>query len=245
MTENRIKIKGLNIYYRILGEGKPLLILHGWGSKSERWQTVGKLLAGKGFQVIIPDLPGFGNSGKPQTVWGIDDYTEFVSDFVNSLSLNNFHLLGHSFGGTLAIKSSLRFPQKIQKMFLVSAACLKRKTIKKKVLQGIAKTFKFLSFIPFLRKAFYKFIVRKSDYPHAQGIMKEIYLKVIKEDLSNVLNNISVPVLIIWGEKDDITPLKQAYLINAKIKNSKIEIISKTGHDLNSERPGMLVDLIS
>ena len=237
-------IKGLKINYKILGEGRPLLILHGWGSKSANWIKVAKLLSEKGIKVIIPDLPGFGQSDKPKEVWSLDNYCDFVEKFVEKLGLERFFLLGHSFGGSLSVKLSLRFPEKIDKLFLVSAACFRRKSIKKRILFIVAKIFKIFSFIPFLKKAFYKFIVRKSDYSYTDGIMRDIYLGVIKQDLSGLLEKIQIPTNIIWGEKDNITPLKQAKIINQKIKNSKLIIIPGANHDLNTKYPEKLAKAI-
>jgi len=242
--EKTIKIDELNITYKIVGEGKPFLILHGWGSKSDRWMTVAKLLSGHGFQVIIPDLPGFGQSTNPETVWNLNDYTNFVNKFVEKLGLAEFHLLGHSFGGNMAITYSLKYSEKIEKMFLVGAAAIRAETIKKKTTYGLSKIFKFLKYIPFVRRFFYRFII-KSDYPSTRGIMREIYLKTIKEDLSDKLEGVNVATSIIWGEKDDITPLKNAHQINSKIKNSTLEIVPHMGHNLHSEVPGKLSDIIS
>ncbi|MBU2545267.1 alpha/beta hydrolase [Patescibacteria group bacterium] len=236
-------INGLKINYMIMGEGKPLLILHGWGSKKERWRTVAKLLSGRGFQVIVPDLPGFGESDNPDGVWGFDDYANLVDSFISSLDIRHFRLLGHSFGGNVAIKYSLKHPDKVSKLFLVGAACIRRETVKKKGIYGISKTFKFLSFVPYLKKAFYRII--KSDYSHSRGIMKEVYLNIIKKDLTDILGNVNVPTLIIWGEKDDITPLKNAHTIKINIKNSQLEIIPRIGHNLHSECPGFLADIIA
>jgi len=241
VEEKKINIKGLKINYKILGEGKPFLILHGWGSKSDNWQKIGELLSLKGIKVIIPDLPGFGASDNPKTAWSLDDYCDFIEEFIKILNLEKFSLLGHSFGGSLSIKCSLRFPEKIEKLFLVSAACFRRNGFKKRALFIIAKIFKVFSFVPFLRKAFYKFIVRKSDYPYTQGIMKDIYLRVIKTDLSDILEKVKVPTVIIWGEKDDVTPLKQGRIINQKIKISQLRIIPKADHDLNAKNPEELI----
>ena len=234
-------IKGLKVNYKILGEGKPFLILHGWGSRSDNWQKVGELLSEKGIKAIIPDLPGFGASDKPQVAWGIDDYCDFVEDFIKILNLEKLSLLWHSIGGSLSIKCILRFPKKIEKLFLVSAACFRRKSFKKRILFIISKVFKVFSSVSFLRKAFYRFIVKRSDYPYTQGIMKDIYLKVIKTDLSDILEKIGVTTIIIWGEKDDVTPLKQGQIINQKIKNSQLRIIPKASHDLNTKNPEELV----
>jgi len=243
----RCVINKLNINYKVIGEGKPLLILHGWGSNSEKWQKVGELLAQKGIKVIIPDLPGFGQSDKPTTAWDLDDYCDFVEEFVRALNLDKFYLLGHSFGGALAVKCGLKFPEKIEKLFLVSAACFRRKAFRKKLFYIIAKILKVFFFLPFyssVRKGFYKFIVRKSDYPYADGIVKDIYLKIIKQDLSDVLSRIQIPTIIIWGEKDKIKKIKEAYLIKEKIQSSRLEIIPDVGHNPHLENPEELSKLI-
>lgn len=242
-------IKELKTNYKTLGEGRPLLILHGWGSRSDNWQKVGEMLAKNGIKVIIPDLPGFGQSDKPLTAWSLDDYCDFVEEFVKVLNLEKFYLLGHSFGGALAIKCGLKFPEKIDKLFLISAACFRRKTFKNKFFKFLSKFIKIKT--PFLRKVFY----RKSDYLSTEGVMKDTYLKIIAEDLSEVLSKVQVPTVIIWGEKDKVTPLKHGRLIKEKIQDSrlrqgfggqaKLEIIPNVGHDLNLTAPDELAELIS
>jgi len=240
-------IKGLKINYKIIGEGKPLLILHGWGSNSEKWQRVAELLARKGFKVIVPDLSGFGQSQEPKQAWGLDDYCNFVEEFVKILGLEKFFLLGHSFGGALAIKLSLRIPEKIEKLFLVSASFRRRKKLKKRVFGVLAKTLKIFSFLPlypYFKRGFYKFLL-KSDYPSTRGIMRKSYLKIIKEDLSDILNKIKIPAIIIWGEKDDITPLKHGRLLNEKIKESELVVLPAVGHNIRTEAPEKLTQIIS
>ncbi len=232
-------IKGLKINYKTLGEGKPLLILHGWGSSSEKWQKIGELLVQKGVKVIIPDLPGFGKSEEPQKAWNLDQYCDFVEEFIKILNLDKFYLLGHSFGGSLAVKFSLQHPEKVAKLFLVSAACIRKKSLKNKLFKFISRFFKIKPL--FLRKFFY----RKSDYLSVKGVMKEIYLKVIEEDLSDVLEKVKVPAIIIWGAKDKITPIKQAKLIKTKIRNSELKIIPNIGHSPHLEAPEKLGDRVS
>jgi len=240
-------IKGLKINYKIIGEGKPLLILHGWGSNSEKWQGVAELLAREGFKVIIPDLPGFGQSQEPKQVWGLDDYCNFVEELVKILGLEKFSLLGHSFGGALALKLSLRITEKIEKLFLVSASFRRRKKFKKRFFWALAKALKIFSFLPFysyLKKGFYKFLL-KSDYPSTKGVMRKSYLKIIKEDLSDILNKIKTPAIIIWGEKDDITPLRHGRLLDEKIKESELIVLPAVGHNIRTEAPEKLTQIVS
>lgn len=220
-----------------------MLILHGWGSRAERWQKTAEILSQKGFKVIVPDLPGFGESQIPHYIWGLGEYCSLINDLAQYFKLDKFCLLGHSFGGALAAKYTSRYPQKIEKLFLVGAACIREKTLKKNFILTVSRLFRFLKNNLLIRRAFYKFII-KSDYPLSRGIMKDIYLKVIKQDLTNELEKITVPTIIIWGEKDDVVPLKFGKLINNKIKGSKLVIIPDGDHGLQIKTPEMLANAI-
>jgi len=224
-----------------------ILILHGWGSRAENWSRVKELLENQGYKVFVPDLPGFGENSPLSRAWAIDDYVEWVSDFCEKNNLSQFFLLGHSFGGAVAVKFSLKYPEKVKKMFLVASSGIRRKTIKKEILKKIANFLKFFSFLPFyssIRKIFYKIVIQKSDYPYTEGIMKETYLKIINEDISSCFSEVSVPTIIIWGDKDDVLPVENAYFINQKIKNSDLVIIPGVNHDLERKVPEILAEKI-
>lgn len=249
MEEKQIIVKDLTVNYKVIGEGKPMLILHGWGSKSDRWLTVAELLAQKNIQCIIPDLPGFGQSQEPQTAWSIDNYVEWLYEFAEKIPVLNksFALLGHSFGGTIAAKFSIKYNQKVEGLFLVAASCIRQKTSSKKITYNFFHTIKIFHFFPFyetLRKYFYKIFLRKSDYLYVSGIMKEIYLKVIIDDLSQKLTSIKVPATIIWGDKDSLTPVEHAYLVHQKVHDSKLVIIPGAGHNLHSNNTEILAGKI-
>lgn len=223
------------------------LILHGWGSCAKNWSRVKELLENQGCKVLVPDFPGFGENPSPLKPWSLDDYVEWVKEFCEKNNLSQIFLLGHSFGGSLAIKFSLKYPERIKKMFLVASAGIRKKTIRKKILGRISKFFKIFSFLPFysfIRKIFYKFIVKKSDYPYLSEIMRETYLNIINEDLSSLLFQVTVPTIIIWSEKDDVVSLKEGQFINQNIKNSKLLIIPGANHDLERKAPEILVQKI-
>ncbi len=247
MEEKEIFVNDLKINYKIAGQGQPILILHGWGSNSDQWQKVGEIVSQKGFKIIIPDLPGFGKSQEPKTVWNLDDYCNFLEDFRKFLGLKKFYLLGHSFGGGLAVKFSLKFPERIEKLFLVAAACIRKKTMKKKILIITSKILNFFSFLPFYslaRKIFYKIFVGSSDYLKTKGVIKESFIKIVNEDLSKILTSIKVPTVIIWGKKDNMTLLDDAYFMKQKIKNSKLIIIPEGNHALEQNMPEILAQKI-
>jgi pimeloyl-ACP methyl ester carboxylesterase len=137
--------------------------------------------------------------------------------------------------------------QEIKKLFLVSAACVRKKTAKKSFFKRVSKIIKIFYFIPYFdlfRRAVYKFIIGKSDYVYVQGMIRETYLNVISEDLSFHLPFIKVPTTIIWGDKDEITTMDDAHFINNQIKNSKLIIIPGAGHDLNRKQPEILAEKV-
>ena len=174
-----IFVNGIKTNYLVFGEGKPFIILHGWGSASDRWIKEAEIISEKGFKVIIPDLPGFGQSDRLVRPWTVNDYVKWFEEFAKNLNVENFYLLGYSFGGALAVKISVKYPQRVQKLFLAVAAVIRRKTTKKNFSAKISKFIKLFYFLPyysFFRKAVYKFIIRKSDYLYVGGIMKETYL---------------------------------------------------------------------
>ena len=261
-----IIINGIKTNYQVFGEGKPFLILHGWGSNSERWQLIAEEISKNGFtplensgdgvaqkvngsltgfKVIVPDLPGFGKSDALLTPWNGNKYTNWVEEFIKEMNLGEFYLLGHSFGGALAAKVAIKHVQEVKKLFLVAAACIRKKTAPKNISAKASKLVKIFSFLPYyalFRKAVYKFIIRKSDYVYVDGVMKETYLNIISEDLSFKLPFVKAPTVIIWGDKDESTPPEDAYYIEKQIKNSKLIMIPGASHKLNKEYPEIIVE---
>ena len=223
---------------------KTLIILHGWQSSKEKWQEVKEKIEKKRIKVIVPDIPGFKPENELPKPWNLDNYLDWFKRFVTSENIaEKFFLLGNSFGGALAVKFVLKYPEKVEKLFLVAAACIRKKTLKREIFVYLSKIIKKFSFLPFyslFRKATYKFIIRNSDYPQTKGFLEDTYLNVIKEDLSESLPSIKIPTVIIWGDKDRATPVEHAYLINKKINNSKLVIIPGGTHYLRKEVPNVL-----
>jgi len=247
LKEQEITFNNLKTTYKTFGDGTPLLILHGWGSNSDRWIPVAEQISKNGFKVIVPDLPGFGKSDPLSIPWDTNKYIDWIEKLVKELNLEEFYLLGHSFGGALASKMAVKHVQDVKKLFLVSAACVRKKTNTKKfsaIISKIIKIFYFIPYYAFFRKAVYKFIIRKSDYVYVEGIMKATYLNVVAEDLSFHLPFIKVPTVIIWGDKDEFTPIQEGYFIEKQIKKSKIIVIPGAGHDLNRKQPELLAEKV-
>lgn len=251
MEEKQISIDKLRINYKIAGEGPVILILHGWGGSSDSWLEVQRILAEKRYRIITPDFPGFGKSVIPPEPWGIKDYNNFVLEFTQKLNLNNFFLIGHSFGGRIAIKFTSQYPEKVKKLILCDSAGIKPKpSLKTLIIFWLARIGNAIFSPKYLirirgtaRNLFYVFL-RNKDYVKANGAMRETIKNVLKEDLLSEISQIRTKTLIVWGGADRMVPLKYAHIFKEKINNSELVILPKIGHSPHLEAPEILVEKI-
>ncbi|MDP2664423.1 MAG: alpha/beta hydrolase [bacterium] len=249
--EKNTSVGGMNINYKIAGEGPAVLVLHGWGRGSDAWIGVQAMLSRAGYRVIVPDLPGFGKSALPATAWGIKEYAEFVKEFADTLGLQEFFLVGHSFGGQTAAMFATLYPQRVLRLILVGAAVVRRKpSLYTRSLSFVAKTGNmFFSFWPFsllqpiIRKVFYKFL-GSSDHLYTKGIMKEVRKNVIQEDLRYLLSHISKRTLIVWGDQDVTTPTKDAYIIQKLIPGSILKVVPGANHSFNGKESELISTML-
>lgn len=252
MKEEKVLICDLRIFYKTFGEGQPLLILHGWGSSSDSWLKVSKILS-KDFKVICPDLPGFGKSDPPKSLIGTEGYAKILFGFTEKLSLKKFDLFGHSFGGAIAFLFSIKYPEKVKSLILLSPAII-RKREHWNFWRKISYSFLWLGkkifslpvlkkFFPLVQKITYK-ITGSYNYYLAKGIMKEIFKKAIRENGTLLLPELKKKTLILWGEKDKALPLKDALFLKERIENSRLEILKGIGHSPHFEAPRILAEKI-
>ena len=255
IEEKKIFINDLKINYKIAGvdsPGEPLLILHGWAGSSNSWIEVQKILAGNGFKVICPDLPGFGKSQSPPFGWSVKDYSDFALEFVEKLGFQKINLMGHSFGGRISIKSSIFYPEKLENLILCATAGIRHNlNFYQRIVVNLARIGNYLfsrkplrRYQDSIRNIFYM-ILRQRDYLKVKGTMRETFQKIVIEDLEPDLPKIKTKTLIIWGKDDKTVPLKDAFVLKEKISQSTLEIIPKTSHTPNLEAPEKVAEILS
>lgn len=244
LTEKEIHVDGIPLHYKLAGEGTPIVILHGWGSPSNAWLETQGYLSARGYEVYMPDLPGFGKSNPPPKPWEISDYAQCVGRFADRLGLQRFFLIGHSFGGRIGIRLALLHPDRLLGLVLCSSAGIKsRPTVKQFAFRVLAKVGYRLLSLPPLKgfqqpaRRFLYFLAGEWDYYRAQGVMRETMKRVIEEDLRPDLGKIAVPTLIVWGDRDRVTPLSDAYIMKEEIPNVALHIVEGAGHRLPYEEP--------
>ena len=245
LHEEHIEIGGIS--YRILrgenGTGTPVLFLHGWGSSAERYRQAFQSLPESFSEIVIPNLPGFGGSPTPVSVWGTKEYAAWVNSLIEKLAWQEFILAGHSFGGKITLYCAAKFPEKMRGIILYAAAGVtKRNPVKLTLLNKVAKTGKRLMTLPGLR-AFYapaeKILYRaigNTDYLRA-GERKEIFKKIIAEDYSELTKEIRVPTKLLWGSADNFTPLRDGQFLHDNISGSELKVIENATHLLHTQNP--------
>lgn len=201
----KIKIKDVDINYIQYGEGKDILLLHGWGQNIEMMKILGDHFSDK-FRITILDLPGFGESSEPSIPWTMTDYSNMLEEFVEMVDVKKPIIMGHSFGGRLAIRYSANNP--VEKVVLFGAPCIRINTplsFKTRVLKSIKK-------LPFMDGIgeYMKNFIGSRDYKAASPIMRQTLVNVVNEDLSGYARKIEEPTLLIWGEADTEAPLQDA-----------------------------------
>ena len=245
----KVIVNNIATEYADEGEGSALLLLPGWMNTLHNFdELVLRLLSD--YRIIRLDLPGFGGGTEtPPLNWHIADYASFVKAFIEKIGLDSYMLVGHSFGGRIAIKGvgeGILWPSQL--VLIASAGIAKHRTFRNRVLTLFAKVGKAFLYIPplvfwrtQLRRKLYRLL--KSDY-FAAGPLSHVYLNAIREDLQDDARKISVPTLLVWGTDDQMVPLSDGKRFTELIKGSKLEIISGIGHSLHRERPEEIAKLI-
>ena len=201
----KIKVKDININYIQYGEGKDIVLLHGWGQNIEMMKPLGDPLSNK-YKITIIDFPGFGESEEPKTAWTIDDYSEMLGEIIKKLNIKKPILMGHSFGGRVAIRYSAN--NKIEKLVLFGSPCIRKQqplSLKTKVL----KKLKTLPGFDGIGEKMKKYIGSR-DYKAASPMMRQILVNTVNEDLSEYAKKIEEPTLLIWGDNDTEEPVEEA-----------------------------------
>lgn len=232
-----IILNGLKLNYEIEGQGENLLVLHGWGGCIDSVRPIINHYKDR-FKVISIDFPGHGKSECPSTAWGVEDYMNFLNQFLNSQSIDKTHIISHSFGGRVSILLSSKNPSLVSKMVLVDSGGIRPKRNIKYYLKVYTYKFlkQFLKIILFNSSTYENVLktTRKkfgsSDYQKLNDNMRSSFIKIVNQDLTPYLKEIKCETLLVWGENDYDTPLYMAKKMNKEIENSGLVILNDAGH---------------
>lgn len=231
------------------GAGKVILLLHGWGANLSTFDSMTSALA-KEYRVIRLDFPGFGGSPQPSADWDIGDYARMIADFLKKKDIKDIHaIIAHSFGGRVTIKLTGTGALETGRIVLIGSGGIRHSSSpRQQAYKAVAKTGGAIMKLPGLRKIRGKMkrqLYEKAgamDYFEA-GDMKNIFLRVIDEDMRETAARISIPTLLIWGENDDETPVSDGKIFHDRIEGSEMIVIPAAGHFTYLDDPATVMAL--
>ncbi len=232
------------------GAGTPVMALHGWGASSELMLPVLERLERLGYAAYAPDLPGFGASSVPPTTWSVFDYAKLIVQLLDVLELPSAHLIGHSFGGRLGLILGADYAERMERLVLVDSAGvpnksplhaqIRLKTYKsaREVLNGIGARSAAKQLSEWYRERY-----GSSDYKNT-GALREVFVRVVNEDLLPYARRVGRPTLLVWGSNDEDTPLWQGQMLEKAIPDAGLVTLKGAGHYSYLERINEFVTFV-
>lgn len=247
----QIKIEGLNVNYKISGPGgrsRVAVILQGWGTDMSIYDSVASAINDR-YRVVQLDLPGFGDSDEPPKAWSVDEFCDFFCRFMHEIKVGKAVLIGHSYGGRMAIKMAARsdrgdLPFEISKIMLIDSAGVMPE-------RSASQNFKVRRF-----KAIKRFLTCKpvhslfpevidywlskqgsEDYKKASPVMKACLVKAVNEDLKDIMPSVKQETLLVWGSRDPDTPVSDAHIMEELMPNAALVVLEGAGHYSFLEQP--------
>ncbi|WP_375475900.1 alpha/beta fold hydrolase [uncultured Jatrophihabitans sp.] len=264
-------IHGYRRVYRIAGAGPPVLLIHGIGDSSATWRTVLPQLARRHL-VIAPDLLGHGASAKPRADYSTAAYANGMRDLLGVLGIDRVTLVGHSLGGGVAMQFAYQFPERTERMVLVSSGGAGRHVsplLRTASLPGAQAALAALR-LPGARSAVNAAIWLLErfdtglglDAPDLRRVVEALPDATARAAFIRTLRSVvdwrgqvvtmldrcylvrGMPTLLIWGDRDSVLPIGHAYQAYAAMPGSRLEVFEGAGHFPFRSDPNRFVDVL-
>jgi pimeloyl-ACP methyl ester carboxylesterase len=254
----RIELDGTSVNVVEIGSGPPLLLVHGLSGCWQNWLENIPHFA-RTHRVIAPDLPGFGASEMPEGEISIGGYARFADRLCAALGVDAAAVVGNSMGGFVGTELAIRFPQRVERLVLVSAAGISIEHVQREPVLAVARAMALsagwsasrldaFARRPGLRRLALGLVCHRPDLlpaPLALELMKgsgrAAFLPALEAHfgypIRERLPEIACPTLIVWGEKDRIIPVRDAATFERLIPNARKLVYPRTGHVAMLERP--------
>ncbi len=264
-------LHGRRVIYRITGNGPPVVLIHGMLNSSRHWQAVAERLAGE-HTVIAPDLIGHGDSAAPRGDYSLGAHAASIRDLLAAIGVERATIVGHSLGGGVAMQFFYQFPQRVERLALVSSGGLGRDVgpmLRTAALPGMAKLLA-ATIHPRLLGALYEGGTRMRGRGMGGGAYlqaaaralrplenegaREAFLQTLRSVIDVRGQRVSatdrlyllelVPTLIVWGERDHTIPLEHGRAAHRQIAGSRMRTLPRAAHFPNLEDPEGLADAL-
>lgn len=244
--KKEVMIGEFNVGYLEEGEGIPIIVLHGWDDGPEKYLEFQKVLSRRGFKVFLPQIPGLDKELISKEIWSAEDYAQWLFEFSEKLEIKNFFLLGHSFGTLLSIAFAALYPEKLLGLIIFAPPRGGKEFCPLRIVVGIS------GLLPFLNKI-KKFLGQETKlsiernygiYKRSNGKMMKSAANIFSENIECYLKKIKIPILVVYGKKDNRLIVTSAKKVFRKIPHAVLAVFEKGDHFVQEKYPNELSDTI-
>jgi pimeloyl-ACP methyl ester carboxylesterase len=269
--EWEIELHGHRVIYRIAGDGPPVVLVHGMVNSSRHWEQVALRLADR-YTVVAPDLLGHGDSAAVRGDYSLGAHACSIRDLLTTIGIDRATVVGHSLGGGIAMQFFYQFPQRVERLALVSSGGLGRNV--SPLLRGAALPGATAGIWLVANRRVRERIERAGERMRAGGSRKGVYLQAIARAMAPLQEAAArraflqtlravidirgqhvsamdrlyllgeLPTLIVWGERDNTIPMEHGLAAHEQIPNSRFVSLPKAAHFPNLEDPEGLADAL-
>lgn len=263
--ESSVTVHGHRRAFTLAGDGPPLLLLHGIGSNRQTWRPVLQAL-GRRFTVVAPDLLGHGDSAKPRADYSLGGFANGMRDLLGVLGMERATVVGHSFGGGVAMQFAYQFPERTERVVLEASGGLGREVtpvLRALTLPGSGRVLAALDTVP--RRLPIKVVNAlahwlpagplTSDLAEVGTILEGLHGYAARTAFLHVLSHVidwrgqlvtmrdraylaeGMPVLVVWGEGDTVLPVAHASAAVEAMPAARLLTMPGVGHFPHAERP--------
>ena len=254
------------MHYIDIGQGKPVVMIHGYSDSTYCWHENVRMLLSTGFRVILMDQPGLGRSSRPQGdyVYSIENQSEEILALLDKLEIERFSVVGNSMGGGIALYLSLHHPDRVTSTVVISPACYQPQspglgrfltipgaTHLAGLLVGRWAVRHDLQSVYFDDEQVDEVLVdeycrafQKPGFMKTVASLSEEYFSAAFHEMTESYHELDPPLLIIWGEHDRWVPPDFGQRLQEKVPGSRYELIGECGHVPHQEKPGVVNSLL-
>jgi pimeloyl-ACP methyl ester carboxylesterase len=269
--EWQIELHGRRVIYRIAGSGPPIVLIHGMLNSSSHWQAVALNLA-RDYTVIAPDLIGHGDSAAPRGDYSLGAHAASIRDLLAAVGIERATIVGHSLGGGVAMQFFYQFPQRVERLALISSGGLGREVspaLRTAALPGMSLLLS-MTIHPRLLTEMRSWGGRLRERGSAAGVFLQAIARALgplenAEARGAFLHTLravidvhgqrvsatdrlylleSMPTLIVWGERDNTIPLAHGRKAHEAIPHSRFRTLAKAAHFPHLEDPDGLSETL-
>jgi pimeloyl-ACP methyl ester carboxylesterase len=229
------EVGGRRVRYRAIGDGEPVVLLHGLSGSWRWWEDTARALAAR-WRVLLPDLPGHGSRPSLQAP-ALAGAAEWLRAWFEAVELDRAHLIGHSLGGFVSARLASRHPELVERLVLVAPAGVPERSL-------LGSALPLLAGLRRASPAFLRLLVTDAARAGPLTLLRAAH-DLLDDDLRDELGSVTAPTLLVWGGRDPIVPVRHARTFRTLIPDARLVVLREAWHVPMVEQPAAFSEAVT